>query len=297
MKKTILVMMAAVSLMMTACTGDADDTVSSVKTPEIGVEITSGADGSGELSELTSVTDTVAKEALLSATGSDTLADAKSIADGVQLYTYSMDGGNAYVIKAELDKVGITASTPYGIVPNGTNQPLASQALKLGKEAYAGINANAFNSATKEPVGIIVTDGKQIYDRGFNDGSICFGITSEGKAFACNYSDYAKLHRNKTSEVVSATRFTVDNGKLLDSTSDIIASRSAAGFTADRNTVYLVYAENTNTTTVASLLLGHGCTVAVEFGYETMTAGMYTSEAYYGGRDGIGASLFITKND
>ncbi len=297
MKKTVLVLLAALSLMLTACAGDSDENISSVKTPDIGVDITEGADGSGALSEISPVSDEDAKKALLNVTGSDVFATPSAIADGVSLYKYALQDGDAFVIKADLSKVSLKATTPYGIKPNGVSQPLASQAENIKAEVYAGINANAFHSATKEPVGIVVTNGKQIYDKGFNDGSICFGITDEGKAFACGYGDYAKLHRNKTSEVVSGTRMTVNNGKLLDSTSDIVASRSAAGFSADRNTVCFVYAENTSCETAASLLLAHGCAVAVEFGYETLTAAMYTADLYRGSSDGICAALFITKKD
>lgn len=297
MKKTVLVLFAAVSLIMTACAGDNNDTASSIKMPEIGGEIVSGADGSGELRSLTPVSDSAAKEALVAVTGSNTIAEASPIADGVSLYSYNLGEGKAYVVKADLTKVNLTASTPYHIKPNGVNQPLASQVLIAEDTVFACISANAFNASTKEPVGIIVTDGKQIYDKGFNDGSVCFGTTDGGKAFACAYGDYAKLHRNKTAEVVSGTRFTVNNGKVLEATSTENDARSAAGFTADRNTLYIVFAENADCESVAKLLLGHGCAVAVEFGYEGLGAAMYTPDVSYGTSDGIGAALFITQKE
>ncbi len=282
--------------MLTACANDTED---SVKIPEMGVAITDGADGSGKLDELTAVSDAMAKEALSAATGSDALAEATALADGVLLYTYTLkDGGKAYIVKADLNKVKLAASTPYQSAPVGVGQSLASQAKILGMNAIAGINANAYDAATKEPVGIIVTEGKQIYDKGFNDGSICFGVTDSGKAFACSYDSYGKLHRNKTTEVVSATKLTINNTALVKATSDMKASRSAAGFTADRETVFLAYAENTDCETMASLLLGHGCSVAVEFGYEAMPAAMYLgADKLYGSGDNIGATLFIAENN
>ncbi len=290
-KKTLIIILAALLLLLCACSEQ-----EGVKKPSVGAEIVKGTDGSGLLEELSAVDEATVKAKLEAATGSAVRSEGKELADGVMLYSYTIDGGNAYAVVAELDKVSLKASTPYNMKPNGTNQLLASQAQIISGEVLAGVNANAFNNISNAPIGIAVQGGKQTYEVGYNDGSACFGITKDGKAFACSYADYAKIHKNKTAEVVSGTHILVSKGKALSvAPTNEYADRTGAGFTADRSTVILVFAEDCKMETLASLLIGHGACMGVDFGYGVGDAAMYTAEASYGTQEPSGVSLFIVK--
>ncbi len=290
MKKRLIIILLAVMLALSSCGGEG------VKKPDIGSEISKGGYGTGELEALVAPDVATVKSNLLAATGSEERSEGKTLADGAVLYEYTLESGKAYAVVADLTKVDLKTSTPFKMKPNGTNQLISSQALLIGDRVIAGINANAFNNATNEPIGIAVQDGKQTYEIGFNDGSVCFGTTEDGKAFLCDYADYAARHKNKTAQVVSGTHLLVKDGKaeaVIPTTT--VGDRAAAGFTADRGTVILVYADECKIETAAQLLIGHGACMGVDFGYGVNDATMHTADGTYGTLDPSGICLFIVK--
>lgn len=306
MKKTVLVLMAAVSLLMTACNSENADTdngsdSSQTLSPGIGAEIVSGPDGNGVLPQYAEISDAAASAALAAVSEVFTKDSSESIADGVSLRVLEFDGGKAYIVTADLSKCSLKASTPYDIVPDTTNQSLRGQAKVLnnkGENVLAGISANFTNRATHIPSGIIIKNGVTIYNNSpGDDGSVYFGLYNDGKAFACNYAEYCEIYRNNVSEAVSATHIIAKDGALCDIAGDIgntVCDRTGAGFSADRNTVCFVYAEGVTVYDLANLLIGNGCSVAVSFNYGEELS-ILCKDTVYGTEASVGPSVMITE--
>lgn len=306
MKKTVLVLLAAASLFMTACNSENKEEASSNDTseiirPDIGADIVSGEDGSGALPNYTDVSDAMRVEALAKVSESFDKDSTDEIAEGVTVRTLEFGEGKAYIITADLTKCTLKAATPYDLVPDTTNQSLRGQAEVMERKGYnvlAGIGANLTNKATHIPSGIIIKNSETIYNNSVgDDGSMYFGLYSDGGAFACNYEDYCKIYRNKVSEAVSATHLLVLNGKPQDVPGTVYEEasiRTGAGFSADRRTVCLVYADGVDVTQLANLLIASGCSVAVNFGYGEELS-MLGGDTVYGAEAPIGPTLMITE--
>lgn len=292
MKKTLIALLFTVALVLTACSSDAAPI-----TPQIGGELQTGKDGNGKVPSYTAVTEKTAGEAfsLLGEVGTES----KAVKDGLKIEELSFSDSKAYIMTVQLDKLTLSASVPFNTKPFGTNQSLKGQAEVLGKEGKAvlgGISANPMNLSINEPFGFVIKDGKKVYDKGFNDGSVYFGIYEDGKAFAATYSQYTEIYQNKATTAVSGTHMLLLDGKRqpLYGDDDVKADRIGVGFTADRGTAVLVYAENVSATTLTTLLLSNYCSVAVSL-ISGDLACMNCNGVDYGTLAPVGPALFVTE--
>ncbi len=290
MKKAFIILTAVLTLLLSACVGEAP------VTPDLGGDFLQGEDGNGKIPSYNAVdADSAKKE--LAAIGI-TASESEKVTDGLTLYKYTLESGSAYVMAVELDKLTLTASTPFNTKPFGTNQSLTGQKAVLEKEfsaVWGGVSANPLNISVNEPAGVIIKGGKHIYDVGFNDGSVYFGIYEDGKAFAASFSEYEKIYRNKVTTMVSGEQFLINNGKkqALYGDDDTAIDRIGAGFTADRQTAVLVYGESIDMQTLQSLLYGHSCSVAINLIDGTL-ARMTCKGESFGTNIPVGPALFVT---
>lgn len=291
MKKTLIALLFTAAVLLTACSGEKLPV-----TPQIGGEIQTGKTGNGKLPTYTAVTETAASDALalLGAT-----AESKTVNDGLEIDTLSFGDSKAYVMTVQLDKLTLSATVPFNTKPFGTNQSLKGQAEVLekeGKAVFGGITANPMNLSINEPFGFVIKDGKKVYDKGFNDGSVYFGIYEDGKAFAATYSQYTEIYQNKVTTAVSGTHMLLLDGKrqVLYGDDDQDADRVGVGFTADRGTVVLVYGENLTATELTSVLLSNHCSVAVSL-ISGDLACMICDGTDYGTLAPVGPALFVTE--
>lgn len=292
MKKAVTCLLLAFVLVLCACTGE-----KLPKTSNIGGEIQSGADGTGEIP----VFSPPGAQAMFTANKALTVTaeDVSQVADGVTLSTLTFENGKAYVITASLSKCELTVSTPYNTKPYGTNQSLKGQAEGValdGKEVLCGVSASPMNLSINEPLGVIVKNGKAIYDRGYNDGSVFFGIYEDGLTFAASYSEYEKIYRNRVKEAVCGSQMLVLDGEMQTVHGDdgARANRIAAGLTAYRDSVVLVYAENVTALELSAVLVMNLCSRGVSL-ISGDLACMLLGEESIGSRVPVGPSLFITK--
>lgn len=292
MKKAVTCLLLAFLLVLCACTEEEVP-----KTSDIGGEIQSGPDGTGVIPTLTPPN----AQSMFAASKGVTVTDEEvsTIADGVTLNTLTFENGKAYVIIASLTKCELTVSTPYNTKPYGTNQSLEGQAEGVsldGKEVLCGVSASPMNLSVNEPLGIIVKNGSVIYDRGYNDGSVFFGIYEDGLAFAASYSEYEAIYRNRVKEAVCGSQLLVLDGKMQTVYGDdgARANRVAAGLTAYRDAVVLVYGENITAQELSCILVMNYCSRGVALVSGDLAC-MLTGEENIGGRTPVGPSLFITK--
>lgn len=292
MKRTAICLLILLSLVLCACAGE-----DVPKTSDVGGEIQSGPDGTGVLPTLSppNTQSMFTANKLFTATASEV----SPIADGVTLNTLTFENGKAYVIVASLSKCELTVSTPYNTKPYGTNQSLEGQAEGItldGKEVLCGMSASPMNLSINEPLGVIVKGGEVIYDRGYNDGSVFFGIYEDGLAFAATYSEYEEIYRNKVNEAVCGSQLLVLDGEMQTVYGDdgARANRIAAGLTAYRDAVVLVYAENVTAQELSAILVTNYCSRGVAL-ISGDLACMLIGEESMGSRTSVGPSLFITK--
>ena len=292
MKRTLIALLFVFALMFTACAKEATPI-----TPQIGGEIQTGKDGNGKIPSYTAVTEKTADEALklLGAVS----AESKTVTDGLKIDELSFGESKAYIMTVQMDKLTLSASVPFNTKPFGTNQSLKGQAEVLGKGGKAvlgGISANPMNLSINEPFGFVIKDGEKVYDKGFNDGSVYFGVYEDGKAFAASYSQYTEIYQNKVETAVSGTHMLLLDGKRQPIYGDdaMETDRIGVGFTADRGTVVLVYAENVSATTLTTLLLSNYCSVAVSL-ISGDLACMNCNGVDYGTLAPVGPALFVTE--
>lgn len=292
MKKAVTCLLLAFLLVLCACTEEEVP-----KTSDIGGEIQSGPDGTGVMPTLTPPN----AQSMFAASKGVTVTDEEvsTIADGVTLNTLTLESGKAYVIVASLAKCELTVSTPYNTKPYGTNQSLEGQAEGItlgGEEVLCGISASPMNLSINEPLGVIVKGGEVIYDRGYNDGSVFFGIYEDGLPFAATYSEYEEIYRNRVKEAVCGSQLLVLDGEMQTVYGDdgARANRIAAGLTAYRDAVVLVYAENVTAQELSCILVMNLCSRGVAL-ISGDLACMLIGEESVGSRTPVGPSLFITK--
>lgn len=292
MKKVVTCLLLAFLLVLCACTEE-----EAPKTSDIGGEIQSGPDGTGNIPTFSPPS----AQSMFAASKGFTVIDEEvsTIADGVTLNTLTLESGKAYVIVASLAKCELTVSTPYNTKPYGTNQSLEGQAEGItldGKEVLCGMSASPMNLSINEPLGVIVKGGEVIYDRGYNDGSVFFGIYEDGLAFAATYSEYEEIYRNKVNEAVCGSQLLVLDGEMQTVYGDdgARANRIAAGLTAYRDAVVLVYAENVTAQELSCILVMNYCSRGVAL-ISGDLACMLIGEESVGSRTPVGPSLFITK--
>ncbi len=303
MKKSVFILLTAAALLFTACAdGEEGGNTSgnSSLLPQMGNEIVSGPDGNGELPQYTEIDEAAASAAMSLVSESFDSDKTETIAEGLELRTLVFGESKAYILTADLNKYSLEAATPYGLAPDGTLQSIDGQAKveeSKGAKVVAGIAANATNKGSHVPDGTIISDGKVIYTRSGNDGSIFLGLYEDNKAFACTYEEYAEIYRNKVTEMVSATHLIALNGKVLDVAGSIYKDktcRTGGGFTADRSTLCLIYAENVDVTDLSNLLIGSGCSVGVNFNNDP-ELGLLCGEKLYGTEIAVGPTLLVTE--
>ncbi|MBE6677419.1 MAG: phosphodiester glycosidase family protein [Ruminococcaceae bacterium] len=309
MKKTIFVLIMTVLLLLCACkssdngeNGDANG--SSVGNteflPNMGDSIVSEADGNGKLPQYSPVSKEDAESALSLVSDSFDEDKTEKLAEGLSLRSISFGDSKAYILTADLSKYSIKASTPYGLAPDGTLQSLGGQKQLSeinGVKAVAAIAANETDRATAVPKGMIVTDGKVLYKTSSNDGSVFFGLYEDGKPFACTYAEYGEIYRNKVTEMVSAAHIIALDGKTVAVAGSVYEEkklRTGAGFSADGTKLCMVYGENLDISQLSNLLIGSGCSVAVNFG-NGGELGMLCGDNLYGANVSVGPALLITE--
>lgn len=302
MKKTVLVLMAAISLTMTACNSEKVENDAEVITPDIGAEIISRADGNGQLPSYSAVSEDEMGKAIAAVYDGDIAERSNDVADGVTLKTLEFGDSKAYILKADMSKCSVMAETPYNMVPNGTAQSLVGQANIAAGKGFAvmgGFAAATTGRATNTPKGIIVKNGETVYNVSGNDGSVFFGLYEDGKPFACTYAEFEEIYSNKVREMVAGTRIIVDKNKALTDGDSLYlekSNRTAAGFSADRETLYMVYAENVDGPQLANLLLGSGCSMGVSFG-RAKDLGFLAGDTVYGVENTEGPTLLLVKEN
>ena len=308
MKKTLIIFMLAAALMAGGCSKDKSETKSTESTvsettgmlPNLGGDIESGADGSGELPVYSAVSDADAKAAMDLVSESFDGDSTENIADGLSLRALSFGDSKAYILTADLSKCSLMASIPYGIKPDGSLQSLEGQvkvAESDGAKVLAALAANETDKATHVPKGMIISDGSVLYTAKGNDGSIFFGVYNDGKPFACTYGEYEEIYRNNVSEMVSAAHIIAKNGKAVSVAGSVYQNktmRTGGGFSADRNTVCFVYGENINIDQLTNLLIGSGCSVAVNFNNDE-ELGLMCGDTLYGTNIAVGPALLVSE--
>ncbi|MBR6594038.1 MAG: phosphodiester glycosidase family protein [Clostridia bacterium] len=297
MRKLLAVILATVLLGLSACGGGES---MGVRHPQLGAEISRGADGSGVLPEYAEVTEDMAAAALYAVSDSFALDKDEMLDTGMWLRQLVFGESKAYILRVELEKYSLMASTPYGIAPDGTMQSLRGQAAILaqgGTAVVGGIGANRINGADSAPIGAVVKNGTTLYNVKGNDGSVYFGLYEDGGAFACSYEEYGTIYRNKVTELVSAPHLIVKDGVAVPVAGSVYQTPvcyTGAGFSADRQTVCFVYAENIEMATLSSLLITSGCSVGVCFDYGE-ALGMLCGDGVFGNRASVGPALFAVR--
>ncbi len=309
LKKTIFILMTAMLILLCACKKDdsgdigADSGTEGGSTeflPDFGADIVSEADGSGKLPQYDQVSKEDAKAAFALISESFDNDKTDKLADGLSLRSIGFGDSKAYILTAELDKYSIKASTPYGLAPDGTLQSLGGQKQLSelnGFKTVAAIAANETDRATGVPTGMVITNGKVLYKTGGNDGSVFFGLYTNGKPFACTYGEYGEIYRNKVTEMVSASHIIALNGKAVSVAGSVYGEkkmRTGAGFSADGKTLCVVYGENIDMSQLSNLLIGSGCSVAVSFDNGDKP-GMLCGDNLYGANVSVGPALLITE--
>lgn len=296
MKRMFAIILALLLLSLTACGNGAPLVI----LPDKGGDITSGADGNGALPTYAEVTEDMAAAALYAVSDSFGYDKDVMLDTGMWLRRLEFGDSKAYILKVELEKYSLKASTPYGMAPDGTLQSLTGQAdiLSLGgADVVGGMGANRMNRAEGAPIGAVVRDGTTLYNVKGNDGSVYFGLYEDGGAFACSYEEYAAIYRNRVLEMVSATHMIVKDGVSIPVAGSVYqtpTSYTGAGFSADRQTVCFVYAEKVDMATLSSLLITSGCSVGVCFDYGD-ELGFLCGDETVGDKSAVGPALFAVR--
>ncbi len=309
MKKNILLLILAALLLLCACSKEDNGESSDANgaegegteyLPNMGDSIVSEADGNGKLPQYAQVSKEDAEAAMALVSESFDKDSTEKIAEGLSLRSISFGDSKAYILTADLSKYSIKASTPYGLAPDGTLQSLGGQkqlSEMNGVKVVAAIAANETDRATGVPKGMIITGGKVLYKTSGNDGSVFFGLYADGRPFACTYAEYGEIYRNKVTEMVSAAHIIARDGKIVPVAGSVYEEkklRTGAGFSADGTKLCIVYGEGINISQLSNLLIGSGCSVAVNF-YNGGELGMLCGDKLYGANVSVGPALLITE--
>ena len=305
-KRALLILLTATLLLLCACGDDKSESETesiggnTELLPNFGDDVESGADGNGKLPQYAEVSTDAAKAALALVSDSFDKDSTEELAEGLSIRTLSFGDAKAYILTADLGKYSIKVSTPYGLKPDGTMQSLNGQnelANKNGTKAVAAIAANPTDRATCIPKGLIISGGELIYNIKGNDGSVFFGLYKDGTPFACTYGEYGDIYRNKVTEMVSATHIIAKDGKVLEIAGTIYEEktfRTGGGFSADGSNLCFVYGENIDIKQLSNLLIGSGCSVAVNFN-NGEELGLLCGDTLYGANVSVGPAVLITE--
>ncbi|KSU81937.1 Exopolysaccharide biosynthesis protein [Fictibacillus enclensis] len=171
------------------------------------------------------------------------------LAPGVQEkhYSYENQEGKkieSFVVDVDLQHPGVSveAGTPndkgaYGL------QPVRAQAKAADSENHkvvAAVNADFYNMATGEPLGVIYKDGRAVKEKNMNGWNF-FGIKKSGQAIIGNASEYEGL-KAELKEALGGNAILVKNKQIYQTpqTGQNLEPRTAVGIKEDGDVFFAV---------------------------------------------------------
>ncbi|GAA0085837.1 hypothetical protein UT300007_22760 [Clostridium sp. CTA-7] len=179
----------------------------------------------------------------------------------------------SFVIEVDINNknVSIEAATPNDESAYGL-QPVRKQAealLAKGEQVVAGVNADFYNMATGEPVGIFVKDGVVIKEQA--PGWKFFGILKDGTPVIGDSNKFNEVKGN-LEEALGGNAILVKNGQVFETT-DTGANkepRTAVGIKSNGNVFFLTldgrqepYSAGASMKDLAELMISMGAVEAL----------------------------------